>query len=119
MADAKKVKDRLPATTAPPRARKEEETATITVTNAYRNQPVMFHFLGGSIRLGPLESQDIDRACLASPELAQMVLTGIVTVRDAEPSETPRGDGEITRSDLPAVIAARESAPSSAKSKEE
>lgn len=117
MADAKKVKDR-PAAAATARAREERDSETITVTNAYRNQPVIFHFLGGSLRLGPLESQDISRTCLTSPELAQLVLAGIVTVSEPDSSAAPRRDGEETGRDTSADTVALGSSPSSPDARE-
>ncbi|MEP7305173.1 MAG: hypothetical protein ABJA98_06615 [Acidobacteriota bacterium] len=63
----------------------------IAVTNLYRNQPILFHFMGGSVRLGPLETQEIDRGCLASPELAHLVSTGAVKVSELAASESAPG----------------------------
>jgi len=58
----------------------------VRVTNLYRNQPVVFHFLGGSVRLGPLESASVSRVCLSSPELGHLQSIGAVSV--GEPAAT-------------------------------
>src|SRR5437762_3215429 len=68
----------------------------IAVTNMYRNQPLVFHFLGGSVRLGPLETQEVDRECLASPEVAHLITSGALQMRDRAasgplPGDTPAG----------------------------
>jgi hypothetical protein len=63
------------------------ESASVTVTNTYRNQPLLFHVAGGSIRLGPCETQEMSRDVLSSPELAHLVLTGVVQVRDRPPAD--------------------------------
>jgi hypothetical protein len=75
-----------------------ESERKIAVTNTYRNQPLLFHVPGGSVRLGPLETREISREFLASPELSRLVLTGAVRVRDVEPPEpAEEGDGAARR----------------------
>ncbi len=66
-----------------PAARRAAEAAParIAVTNMCRDRPVLFHFRGGSARLGPLETQEIDTAALASPELTHLAASGTVHVR--------------------------------------
>ena len=59
----------------------------IVVTNVHRNQPVLFHVFGGSVRLGPGESRELDAHCLSSPELTKLVGTGRVTTQAAPPAE--------------------------------
>jgi hypothetical protein len=56
----------------------------VTVTNTYRNQPLLFHVRGGSIRLGPSETREISRELLFSPELSHFVGTGAIEVREIE-----------------------------------
>jgi hypothetical protein len=65
----------------------------ITVMNLYRNQPLSFHYLGGSVRLGPLESRKVSRGALSSPELAHLRSIGAVSVEDAAPAPAA-GRGE-------------------------
>jgi hypothetical protein len=45
-----------------------------------RHRPILFHYRGGSARLGPLETLELDSASLASPELAQLAAGGTVRV---------------------------------------
>jgi hypothetical protein len=92
MADPKKAK--VAAGVGSARTAETPPSGKLTVTNTYRNQPVLFHFFGGSMRLGPLETQEVDRDVLASPELGHLVATGVVLV--GEPgagSPPPRGEG--------------------------
>lgn len=65
------------------RPERPPEPRRIAVTNTSRNHPILFHFVGGSLRLGPLETRVIDQRCLASPELSHLVGTGAVKVSDA------------------------------------
>ncbi len=73
------AKTERPAAAARPA---DEPPARIAVTNMCRHRPIQFHFSGGSARLGPLEMQELDPATLASPELAHLVASGLVQVRD-------------------------------------
>lgn len=59
-----------------------QEQAKIAVTNAYRHRTITFSVTGGSIRLGPLETRALERDCLHSPELSQLILDSIVQVRE-------------------------------------
>jgi hypothetical protein len=81
---AKTPKEREQPAAAPSVARSPER---IAVTNMCRHRPILFHFRGGSARLGPLETQELDQASLASPELAQLVASGMVQVIDVAPAE--------------------------------
>lgn len=68
------------------RADRSSESAgstKIAVTNTHRTQPILFHFVGGSLRLGPLETGVLDRRCLASPELSHLIGTGAVKLAEA------------------------------------
>src|SRR6266851_2188469 len=76
----------------------------ITVTNMCRNRPILFHFRGGSARLGPLETLELAHASLASPELTHLVASGTVrvskVVAPAVASPAPKislSDGEKER----------------------
>jgi hypothetical protein len=101
MAATKKGRDPAPGPTAGARADEERATQKVTITNTYRNQPLLFHFLGGSVRLGPLEAQDVDRSLLRSPELAHLVLTGVVTVSGAAASAAgAEGDNALDEADV-------------------
>jgi hypothetical protein len=62
---------------------------TVALTNLYRHQPILFHFRGGSVRLAPLETQQVERACLESPEVARLLAVGALAVH--EPAETAPG----------------------------
>lgn len=69
----------------------QHELESVAVTNTYRNQPLLFHVSGGSVRLGPCETREISRDHLASPELAQLISTGVVQVRARVPSDVSAG----------------------------
>jgi hypothetical protein len=79
-------------------------SSKIAVTNTYRNQPLLFHVVGGSVRLGPFERREISRDHLTSPELAHLVLTGAIQVSELDPpdaSESPEDDDASTRQSRP------------------
>ena len=78
-----------------------ESGPRIVVVNMFRTQPVSFQYIGGSVRLGPMESAEIDRRYLASPELAQLVATGAVTVTDS-PAGSERATPSGEEDDRPA-----------------
>jgi hypothetical protein len=79
---AKTPKDRdQPAEAHPPLSAPER----IAVTNMCRHRPILFHFAGGSARLGPLETLELDHDTLASPELAFLVASGEVQVSTVVP----------------------------------
>jgi hypothetical protein len=63
---------------------RDQAARKITVTNMYRDQPILFHVIGGSVRLGPFETRELDPACLASPEVSHLVHAGILRVREVE-----------------------------------
>jgi len=69
-----------------------ESADKVMVTNAHRNQPILFHVMGGSVRLGPFETRVLDRSCLASPELSELLLTGALRVRPAAEPEASGGE---------------------------
>lgn len=73
--------------------KREEVAARVIVTNLFRTQPVSFHYCGGSTRLGPLESKELDRSLLVSPELAHLIAAGAVQIADA-PARAPRTEVE-------------------------
>jgi hypothetical protein len=60
----------------------EAAPARIAVTNMCRDRPVIFHFRGGSGRLGPLETQEFEAVARASPELTHLAASGTVRVRE-------------------------------------
>jgi hypothetical protein len=60
----------------------------IAVTNMHRYQPLLFHVIGGGVRLAPLETRELDRDCLASPELSGLVRVGAVRVVELGRPET-------------------------------
>jgi hypothetical protein len=68
-------------------------SSSIAITNTYRNQPLLFHVIGGSVRLGPFETREISRDHLGSPELAHLVASGAVLVREIETADSPE-DGD-------------------------
>jgi len=76
---AKTPKEREQSVAAPAAARSPER---IAVTNMCRHRPILFHFRGGTARLGPLETQELDHASLASPELTHLVASGMVRVSE-------------------------------------
>lgn len=86
---------------------RRQRARKLAVTNTYRNQPILFHVLGGSVRLGPFETRELNRDCLASPELLQLVRTGVVQVReiDAAAPDVAKGEG-TARSQEPAAVPA-------------
>lgn len=65
---------------------KRKATPRVTVTNTYRNRPVLFHARGTAFRLGPTESVEIEEYCLATPELSKLVRRGAVTVQTGKKS---------------------------------
>lgn len=73
--------------------KREEVPARVIVTNLFRTQPVSFHYCGGSARLGPLESTELDRSLLASPELAHLIAAGAVQIADP-PARATRAEAE-------------------------
>jgi hypothetical protein len=84
-------------TNKPEKQQPRQEQAKIAVTNAYRHRPITFSVTGGSVRLGPLETCELERDCLHSPELSQLILDGIVQVRElgapaAAPAEKVEGE---------------------------
>jgi hypothetical protein len=81
MADTTPSAER-PAESAPPKR--------IAVTNTSRNQPIVFHFVGGSMRLAPLETGVLDGRCLTSPELSHLVATGVVSLSEPAPAAAGR-----------------------------
>jgi len=66
----------------------------VVVTNTYRNQPILFHVIGGSVRLGPFETRQLDRACLSSPEVSHLVLTGALRVHEPGAAGHESEDGD-------------------------
>jgi hypothetical protein len=77
---------------------KSKPARRIAVTNVHRYQPLLFHVFGGGVRLAPLETRELDRDCLASPELSGLVRMGAVKVVELgrpelrEQAESPRPD---------------------------
>lgn len=70
----------MPETTNAAEQERDEPARKVTVTNIYRDQPILFHMVGGSVRLGPFETRELDAACLASPELSDLVRAGVLRV---------------------------------------
>ena len=70
---------------------------SIAITNAYRNQPLLFHVIGGSIRLGPFETLEISRDHLGSPELTHLIAKGAVLVREIKTADAPEGGDPAPR----------------------
>jgi hypothetical protein len=79
----------------------DQAARKVTVTNMYRDQPILFHVIGGSVRLGPFESRELDRECLASPEVSLLVQAGVLRVHEAEERE-PGGQDESGQRKAPA-----------------
>jgi hypothetical protein len=84
-------------TNKPEQQQPRQEQAKVAVTNTYRHRPIAFSVIGGSVRLGPLETCELDRDCLALPELSQLILSGIVQVRElgapvAAPADKVEGE---------------------------
>jgi hypothetical protein len=48
----------------------------VLLTNTHRNQPILFHFAGGSVRLGPGESVEMAEHCRSSSEVSQLIHSG-------------------------------------------
>jgi hypothetical protein len=84
-------------TTQSAERQREEAAQKIAVTNMYRDQPILFHVIGGSVRLGPLETRELDRDCLASPEVSHLVGAGVLRVREAEEQNTEGQDDVVQR----------------------
>src|SRR5262245_45754587 len=80
-------------------AERQDEPAArkVAVTNMYRDQPILFHVIGGSVRLGPLETRELDRECLASPEVSHLVGAGVLRVREPEEQDTEVQDDDAQR----------------------
>ena len=80
------------ADTTPPAERPAERAAPkqIAVTNTSRNQPIVFHFVGGSMRLGPLETGVLDGRCLTSPELSHLIAIGVAQIGEASAGAAER-----------------------------
>lgn len=86
------------AETEKPAERQPSQSAgKVVVTNTYRNQPLLFHVIGGSVRLGPFETRELDRDCLASPEVSHLVGAGVLRVREAEEQNTEGQDDVVQR----------------------
>jgi len=88
---------------------REQAARKITVTNMYRNQPILFHVIGGSVRLGPFETRDLDRDCLASPEVSHLVGAGVLRVRETKKQDT-EGQDDGTQRKPPAARQPRSAA---------
>ena len=71
-------------TTNPATQERADPARKVTVTNMYRDQPILFHVLGGSVRLGPFETRELDSACLASPEVSDLMHAGVLRVQESE-----------------------------------
>ncbi|WP_338699848.1 hypothetical protein V5279_18845 [Bradyrhizobium sp. 26S5] len=71
---------------------RQQAASRVLVTNLYRNQPILFHALRGSVRLGPFETRELDADVLASPELAFFVRAGLVRVTEADDSKPEVSD---------------------------
>ena len=84
-------------------AERVQRARTVAVTNMYRNQSILFHTLGGGVRLAPFETRELTRDCLVSPELSELVRTGVVRVReiDADDAAAAKREG-AARSQAPA-----------------
>jgi hypothetical protein len=80
---------------------KSKPARKIAVTNVHRYQPLLFHVIGGGVRLAPLETREFDRDCLASPELSGLVRLGAVKVVELGRPET-REQAESARPDAAA-----------------
>jgi len=80
----------------------EQAARKIAVTNMYRDQPILFHVIGGSVRLGPFETRELDRDCLASPEVSHLVDAGVLRVREAEEQGMEGQDDVLQRKSAPA-----------------
>ena len=84
-------------TTQSAEAKREQAARKVAVTNVYRDQPILFHVIGGSVRLGPFETRELDRDCLASPEVSHLVSAGVLRVREAEEQGTEGQDDVLQR----------------------
>jgi hypothetical protein len=84
-------------TTKAPQRERDEPERKITVTNMYRDQPILFHVVGGSVRLGPFETREVDAACLASPEVSDLVRAGVLLVREDEEQDAESSDEQASR----------------------
>ena len=84
-------------TTKAPEPERDEPERKITVTNMYRDQPILFHVVGGSVRLGPFETRELDAPCLASPEVSDLVRAGVLRVGENEEQDAERSDEQTAR----------------------
>jgi hypothetical protein len=82
-------------TTQSAEPQREQAARKIAVTNKYRDQPILFHVIGGSVRLGPFETRELDRECLASPEVSHLVAAGVLCVREVEEQNTEGQDDAV------------------------
>jgi hypothetical protein len=78
----------------------------VLVTNLYRNQPILFHALRGSVRLGPFETRELDSDVLASPELAHFVRAGLVRVTEVDAPKSEAQEDDAATRQAPASPAA-------------
>jgi len=76
---------------------RDQAAQKVTVTNMYRDQPILFHVIGGSVRLGPFETRELDPACLGSPEVSHLVQAGILRVHEVEKQDAEMQDDRSQR----------------------